>query len=149
MLETFLVQYYGWFIFSLILLLGYGYGKKVRKWLYRQWTTGIHCFFDFIHNYILEIILISFIGLGICWGIGYFANALYGMKFELASCWAGFSAIGGAGVLAAVKYCTDSFKNTEPGVAPMQGLSAKQRLARMAEAALDIDNKGEIKNDKS
>lgn len=140
MLEIMLFQYYGWLLAVLILLCG-GY-KKVRRWLYKKWVQIVHGFFDFIHNFILEIILLAFIGLGICWGIGYFCNALYGTKFELASCWAGFSAIGGAGVLAAVKYCTDSFKNTEDGVAPAQGLSAKQRLARMAEAVID-DKKGE------
>jgi hypothetical protein len=117
--------------------------KKPFHWLYTKWVQFLHGFFDFIHNFILEIILLSFIGLGVCWGIGYFANALYGYKFELASCWAGFSAIGGAGVLAAVKYCTDSFKNTEDGVAPAQGLSAKQRLARMAGVALGEEKKEE------
>jgi hypothetical protein len=92
---------------------------------------------DIVHNYTLEIILLSFIGLGFCWGIGYFANALYGYKFELASCWAGFSAIGGAGVLAAIKYCMDSWKNTPQGEIPEQGKSGSQRLAEMGAAALD------------
>lgn len=114
--------------------------NKMFSWLSDKWIKLLHGFFDFIHNFILEIILLSFIGLGLCWGIGYFANAIYGYHFELASCWAGFSAIGGAGVLAAVKYCTDSFKNTEHGVAPSQGLSSKQRLARAAEAFLDNTN---------
>lgn len=91
---------------------------------------------DVIHNYTLEIILISFISLGFCWGIGYFANALWGYKFELSSCWAGFSAIGGAGVLAAVKYCMDSWKNTPAGVAPQQGLSGSQRIALIGAEAL-------------
>lgn len=93
--------------------------------------------FDFIHDYTLELILISFIGLGFCWAVGYFCNALYGMKFELQSCWAGFSAIGGAGVLASVKYCMDSWKNTPDGKAPAQGLSASQRIARAGAAALN------------
>jgi len=143
MFETFLIQHYGWLIAGLI-VFGIFTFAKTREWLHKKWIAVLHGFFDFIHNFILEIILLAFIGLGICWGIGYFCNALYGMKFELASCWAGFSAIGGAGVLAAVKYCTDSFKNTEEGTAPMQGLSAKQRLARIAEAALN-DEKGEKK----
>lgn len=143
MLETFLIQHYGWLIAGLI-VFGIFTFTKMREWLHKKWIAVLHGFFDFIHNFILEIILLAFIGLGICWSIGYFCNALYGMKFELASCWAGFSAIGGAGVLAAVKYCTDSFKNTEEGTAPMQGLSAKQRLARIAEAALN-DEKGEKK----
>ena len=57
-------------------------------------------FMGIIHKYVLEFIILGFCLLGVCWGIGYFANALYGMHFELASCWAGFTAIGGAGVLA-------------------------------------------------
>lgn len=137
MFETLFTRYYGWLIASIVVLLGgFAAFKLAGQWLYEKWILILHGFFDFIHNFILEIILLAFIGLGICWGIGYFANALYGYKFELASCWAGFSAIGGAGVLAAVKYCTDSFKNTEDGTAPLQGLSAKQRLTRVAEAAL-------------
>lgn len=143
MFETLLLQYYGLLIPCLLIAGGWVAIKYAGGWLYEKWVAMLHGFFDFIHNFILEIILLAFIGLGICWGIGYFCNALYGMKFELASCWAGFSAIGGAGVLAAVKYCTDSFKNTEEGVAPAQGLSAKQRLARIAEAVMDDNKKGE------
>lgn len=110
--------------------------NKAYKWIKRNFLALERNVFDFIHNYTLEIILMSFIGLGFCWAIGYFCNALYGMKFELQSCWAGFSAIGGAGVLAAVKYCMDSWKNTPAGTAPTQGLSASQRLVRAGEAAL-------------
>lgn len=91
----------------------------------------------FVHDYTLELILLAFIVLGFCWGIGYFCNAIYGMHFELASCWAGFSTIGGAGVLAAVKYCTDSWKNTPEGKPPYQGMSTSQRIAAMGAAALD------------
>ena len=106
---------------------------------------------DFIHNYTLEIILMSFIGLGFCRGIGYFCNALLGMKFELASCWAGFSAIGGAGVLASIKYCMDSWKNTPEGQAPSQGLSASQRIAATGSEVLKEYAKGnnENKNEQS
>ena len=104
---------------------------------------------DFIHIYTLEIILMSFIGLGFCWGVGYFCNAIWGMKFELASCWAGFSAIGGAGVLAAVKYCMDSWKNTPAGEAPPQGMSASQRLVTAGAEVLNNLSKtgGKTKED--
>lgn len=52
------------------------------------------------------------------WSVGYFANSLYGYHFDLQSCWTGFTAISGAGFLATVKYCTDSWKNSPPGKMP-------------------------------
>lgn len=107
------------------------------KWLHEKLIQAGREIMEFVHNYTLEIILLSFIALGVCWAIGYFANAIWGMKFELASCWAGFSAIGGAGVLSAVKYCIDSWKNTPDGVAPTQGMSTSQRLASMGARAMD------------
>lgn len=108
---------------------------KILSGINKAGGSVVQSVFDFIHNYTLELILISFILLGICWGIGYFANAIYGMHFELQSCWAGFTAIGGAGVLAAVKYCMDSWKNTPEGRAPSYGMSASQRIAT---AMIDI-----------
>jgi hypothetical protein len=84
---------------------------------------------SFIHNYVLELIIISFILLGLCWAIGYFANALGGYHFELQSCWGGFSAIGGAGTLAAVKYIMDSWKNTPEGEAPSYGMNKINSIA--------------------
>jgi len=86
-------------------------------------------FMGIIHKYVLEFIILGFCLLGVCWGIGYFANALYGMHFELASCWAGFTAIGGAGVLASVKYCTDSWKNSAPGEAPAYSVAPIKAFA--------------------
>lgn len=69
-------------------------------------------FFQFVQRNLLQLIVVGFGFLVFCWAVGYFANALYGYKFELASCWAGFGAIGGAGVLATIKYCMDSWKNS-------------------------------------
>jgi len=114
-----------------------GFLNTVLRWFIRKVHRAIVGLFEFVHNYTLEIILMSFISLGFCWAVGYFANAIYGMKFELASCWAGFSAIGGAGVMAAVKYCMDSWKNTPEGVTPNQGMSASQRFAAAGAAALN------------
>lgn len=53
----------------------------------------------------------------ISWGIGYYANALYGMHFETASCWQGFSAIG-TGLVGLFKWIVDSKYNTDPGKTP-------------------------------
>ena len=75
-------------------------------------------FFDFLHAYVLELLVCAFMILFLFWAFGYFANGLYGMKFDLQSCWGGFSAIGGAGTLAAIKYIMDSWKNTPEGEAP-------------------------------
>ena len=75
-------------------------------------------FIKFIHTYALELIIIAFMLLGLFWTIGYFANALGGYHFELQSCWGGFTAIGGAGTLAAIKYVMDSWKNSPEGEAP-------------------------------
>lgn len=72
-----------------------------------------------IRRYLLEIIVLMFITLFSFWAIAFFANGLYGYKFDLQSCWGGFSAIGGAGVLAAVKYCMDSWKNSPEGQEPI------------------------------
>lgn len=99
----------------------------------------IERFMNFIHRYVLEMILIAFMLLGFFWSIGYFANALYGMKFELQSCWAGFTAIGGAGVLAAIKYCMDSWKNSPEGKAPSGygKTSTTQKLASIGATVLN------------
>ena len=68
--------------------------------------------------YIIEGLMVAFMALFVFWGIGYFANAIYGMKFELASCWSGLQALGGAGVLAIIKYVVDSCKNSPDGQSP-------------------------------
>ena len=74
--------------------------------------------FGLVRKYVSEIIILMFIGLFFLWSVGYLANAIYGYHFDLSSCWGGFSAIGGAGVLAAIKYCTDSWQNSPKGEMP-------------------------------
>jgi len=71
--------------------------------------------FNKIKKHLIEIFACMFLLLFIFWSIGYFGNALLGLKFDLASCWGGISALGGAGILASVKYCADSWKNSEDG----------------------------------
>ena len=60
------------------------------------------------------------------WLIGYWANAIYHMSFELESCWSGVAAIGtGLGSVAALattawaKYHTDSKYNSDDGNPPI------------------------------
>ena len=69
-------------------------------------------------KHIIEIFASMFLILFICWGIGYFANALFNTHFDLQSCWAGFAALGGSGTMAAIKYFTDSWLNSERGEKP-------------------------------
>jgi len=78
----------------------------------------LDCSLGIVRRYIMEIIVLMFIGLFALWCFAFIANGLYGYHFDLASCWGGFSAIGGAGFLGAVKYCTDSFKNSPDGKMP-------------------------------
>lgn len=75
-------------------------------------------FFNLIHRYVLEIIILMFIILFFLWTVAFIGNGLYGYHFDLQSCWGGFSAIGGAGVMAAIKYCMDSWKNSPEGEMP-------------------------------
>ena len=65
-----------------------------------------------IQRYMIEAITAAFLLLFLFWSIGYFANALFGMHFEIKSCWDGFTTLGGAGVLAMVKYIVDSGLNS-------------------------------------
>lgn len=94
-----------------------------------------------IRRYLLEIIVLMFITLFSFWAIAFFANGLYGYKFDLQSCWGGFSAIGGAGVLAAVKYCMDSWKNSPEGQEPT--------FANMVNNISDFMDDGEINHSNS
>ena len=43
----------------------------------------------------------------VSWGVGYYANALYGMHFDTGSCWQGISSIG-AGLVGLFKWIVDS-----------------------------------------
>lgn len=72
-----------------------------------------------MQQYMIEALMMSFLILFLLWAIGYVCNAVYGMHFELQSCWGGFQAIGGAGTLAAIKYIMDSWKNSPDGESPM------------------------------
>ena len=73
-----------------------------------------------IQKYMIEAITGAFLLLFLFWTIGYFANALYGMHFEIRSCWDGFTTLGGAGVLAMVKYIMDSGWNSTRGDNPYE-----------------------------
>ena len=73
-----------------------------------------------LQKYMIEAITGAFLLLFLFWTIGYFANALLGMKFEIRSCWDGFTTLSGAGVLAMVKYIMDSWKNSEDGTNPYE-----------------------------
>lgn len=78
-------------------------------------------FLGLVRRYVLELIILMFASLFSLWSFAFLANGLYDCHFDLASCWGGFSAIGGAGFLAAVKYCTDSWKNSPQGYMPGDG----------------------------
>lgn len=71
-----------------------------------------------LQKHMLEAIAAAFLLLFIFWAIGYFANALAGAKFDIRSCWDGFTTLGGAGVLAIVKYVMDSWQNSNNGEQP-------------------------------
>lgn len=73
-----------------------------------------------IQQYLIEAIIAAFLLLFLFWAVGYWANALYDMKFELKSCWDGFTTLGGAGVLAMIKYVMDSLVNSEKYKDPYQ-----------------------------
>ena len=78
-----------------------------------------------VQKYMIEAITGAFLLLFLFWSIGYFANALYGMHFEIKSCWDGFTTLGGAGVLAMVKYLVASTYNSDDGNEPYEGSNGK------------------------
>ena len=78
-----------------------------------------------VQKYMIEAITGAFLLLFLFWTIGYFANALYGMHFEIKSCWDGFTTLGGAGVLAMVKYLVASKYNSDDGNEPYEGSNNK------------------------
>lgn len=53
----------------------------------------------------------------VSWGIGYYANGLYGYKFDINSCWQGVSAVG-VGLVGLLKWLIDSVHNSEKGDMP-------------------------------
>jgi hypothetical protein len=70
---------------------------------------------DKFKQHLIEIFACMFLLLFIFWSVGYFANALFNTKFDLASCWGGVAALSGSGTLAAIKYIYDSVYNTKDG----------------------------------
>lgn len=76
---------------------------------------------------IMSIVMMIFLcAVMVSWLIGYWANALYGMRFELSSCWSGISVVvtGMAGIVALAgacwtKYHTDSKFNSPSGIPPV------------------------------
>lgn len=81
-------------------------------------------------------VILAFFFVVFSWGVGYWLNALKGMKFEINSCWSGVTAL--AGSLGAVvslaaagfaKYNTDSKFNTPAGVAPGRFSMGGQKMA--------------------
>ena len=77
---------------------------------------------DWIQKHIAVICmmfgLLSAIFLMVSWGIGYYANALYGTHFELASVWQGISSVG-IGLVGLFKWLVDSSPwNTNKGNNP-------------------------------
>ena len=73
-----------------------------------------------IQKYMIEAIIAAFMLLFLFWGVGYWCNALLNTKFDLKSCWDGFTTLGGAGLLAVLKYIMDSWKNSGDGDKPYQ-----------------------------
>lgn len=51
------------------------------------------------------------------WLVGYWLNGLYGMKFDINSCWQGISACG-MGLVGLMKWLVDSTKNSPAGMPP-------------------------------
>lgn len=76
---------------------------------------------------IMSILMMIFLcAVMVSWLVGYWANALYGMRFELSSCWSGISVVvtGMAGIVALAgacwtKYHTDSKFNSPSGIPPV------------------------------
>jgi hypothetical protein len=51
------------------------------------------------------------------WAIGYYANGLYGMHFQIESCWTGLNAIA-ISLVGFFKWVIDSWKNSDGGFLP-------------------------------
>lgn len=87
--------------------------KKVQKFLESVQTKQVGLLMMFL-MFFLALVMIS-------WLIGYWANGLYGTKFEIGSCWQGLAGIvtglGGLAALAA-KYYMDSKFNSKVGEMP-------------------------------
>lgn len=74
-----------------------------------------------VQKFLIEALIGAFLLLFFCWLVGYWWNALGGAKFELKSCWDGFTTLAGAGIMAALKYIMDSLVNSEKNKMPYDG----------------------------
>lgn len=87
------------------------------KWAQDNWLALI---------IIMSIVMMIFLCLVmVSWLYGYWANALWGMKFDLSSCWSGVTVVvtGLGGMVALAKACwtkygMDSRYNSNPGCPP-------------------------------
>lgn len=86
-------------------------------------------FLEFLHDYVWGIIVFMFIIVFCAWLGGYIMNGLYGAKFDLASCWAGITAIGGIAGTVLVKWNIDSKNNSGQGEMP-NPLSTIQKMIK-------------------
>lgn len=87
---------------------------QFTSWAQKEWLA-IVIFMTVVTLFFLCLVLLS-------WIAGYWLKALYGLPFELNSCWQGVTAVGAAlGLIAALakaawsKYATDSQYNSQPG----------------------------------
>lgn len=87
------------------------------KWIERNMLSLVAC----------SYVLLFFLGIG-----AFILNGLFGFKFQLDFIWNGIGALSGAGFFSAVKYVTDSCKNSEQGVTPYV-----QSIARTASDVLE------------
>lgn len=91
---------------------------------------------QFISENIIGVIVTEFVLLFVFWTIGYFSNALYGLKFDLSSCWTGVGAIFGTAVMGGLQkilsysqYKIDSIYNTPKDTAPGTNVNTSQEKA--------------------
>lgn len=73
-----------------------------------------------VQKYLLEGLIAAFLLLFLFWAVGYWMNALCGAKFELKSCWDGVTTLAAPSMLAAIKYITDSWLNSQDGKKPYE-----------------------------
>ncbi|WP_288844064.1 hypothetical protein [uncultured Megasphaera sp.] len=91
--------------------------QQFGNWAEAHWLALVIIMVTCMLGFLLLVLL--------SWLIGYWANAIYHMSFELESCWSGVAAIGtGLGSVAALataawaKYHTDSKYNSDDGNPP-------------------------------
>lgn len=107
---------------------------KLGEWGEKNWLSLV---------IIMGIVLMFFVcAIMASWLIGYWANALYGMHFELSSCWSGIGVVvtGLGGIVglakaAWTKYGYDSRYNTPAGIAPVKNPVTPATAAKVQAAA--------------